>query len=40
MAFRLGEPLPAGTYVYAIRMTARFNPDRSSLFVSRPFSLR
>ena len=40
MAFRLGGPLPAGTYVYAIRITARFNPDRSSLFVSRPFSLR
>jgi hypothetical protein len=40
MAFRLGAPLPPGTYTYAIRITARFNPDRSSLFVSRPFSLR
>lgn len=40
MAFRLGQPLPPGMYTYAIRITARFNPDRSSLFVSRPFSLR
>ncbi len=40
MAFRVGGPLPAGTYTYAIRITARFNPDRSSLFVSRPFTLR
>ena len=36
MAFRLGAPLRRGTYVYAIRMTARFNPERSSLFVSEP----
>jgi hypothetical protein len=40
MAFRLGAPLPPGTYVYAIRMTARFNPERSSLFVSQPVSVR
>ena len=40
MAFRLGGPLPPGKYTYAIRITARFNPNRSSLFVSRPFSLR
>ncbi len=39
LALRVGRPLAAGTYVYAIRITARFNPDRSSLFVSRPFSL-
>ncbi len=40
MAFRLAQSLPPGTYTYAIRITARFNSDRSSLFVSRPFSLR
>jgi hypothetical protein len=40
MAFRLGAPLPRGTYVYAIRMRARFNPERSSLFVSQPVSIR
>ena len=39
MAFRLGVPLRRGTYVYAIRMTARFNPERSSLFVSQPVSI-
>jgi hypothetical protein len=40
MAFRLGSTLPPGRYAYAIRITARFNPERSTLFVSRPFSLR
>lgn len=40
LAVRPGGPLAPGTYVYAIRVTARFNPDRSSLFVSRPFSVR
>jgi hypothetical protein len=40
MAFRLEAPLPRGTYVYAIRMTARFNPERTSLFVSQPVSIR
>ncbi|MDX6482733.1 MAG: hypothetical protein QOE95_504 [Gaiellaceae bacterium] len=39
MAFRLGAPLPRGTYVYAIRMRAQFNPERSSLFVSPPVSI-
>jgi hypothetical protein len=40
MAFRLGAPLAAGTYVYAARVTAVYNPERSSLFVSRPFTVR
>jgi hypothetical protein len=29
--------LPPGTYVYAIRMQAAMNPQRTSFFVSRPF---
>ncbi|MDQ5820464.1 MAG: hypothetical protein M3540_03390 [Actinomycetota bacterium] len=40
MAFRLGGPLDAGSYVYAIRVTATYNRERSSLFVSRPFTVR
>jgi hypothetical protein len=37
---RLSGTLAPGRYVYAIRIAARFNPERSSLFVSRPFSVR
>ena len=40
MAFRVGGPLAPGRYQYAIRITAQFNPDRSSLFVSQPFSVQ
>jgi hypothetical protein len=39
VAFRLGGPLGRGRYVYAIRIAARFNPERTSLYVSRPFSV-
>lgn len=31
--------LPAGSYVYAIRMTSQVNPSRTTTFVSKPFSV-
>jgi len=31
--------LPRGNYVYGIRMRAAMNPDRSRIFVSRPFQV-
>jgi hypothetical protein len=32
-----GRPLPRGRYVFAIRLAAEMNPDRTATFVSRPF---
>jgi hypothetical protein len=34
------SPRAAGTYVYAIRLTATTNPERSSLLISKPFAIR
>lgn len=34
-----GVVLPAGSYVYAIRLTSQVNPSRTTTFVSKPFSL-
>jgi hypothetical protein len=31
------KTLPPGTYVYTVRMAAAMNPERTSVFVSRPF---
>ncbi len=34
-----GVALPAGSYVYAIRMTSQVNPGRTTTFVSKPFTV-
>lgn len=34
-----GVALPAGSYVYAIRMASQLNPSRTTTFVSKPFNL-
>ena len=31
--------LRAGTYVYAVRLSAAMNPSRTAFFVSRPFKV-
>jgi hypothetical protein len=33
------KPLSRGSYVYGIRMSATMNPDRTRIFVSRPFQV-
>jgi hypothetical protein len=39
LVFRLGARLAPGRYVYGVRLVARYNPERATLIVSRPFSL-
>jgi hypothetical protein len=33
------KTLPRGSYVYGIRLRAAMNPDRTKIFVSRPFQV-